>query len=239
MEELSRALRNFNKLVGVAMAVHQLVPDQFGWLSAKVRHPMEPQQILTPGPLAGWPWYIEAVELDSYRSDLTVYGGKTANSEGNYRYGHVTGSIAEPLPPGVKHQSRPHDPPIPFIVRMLTIKDGIVTVRTPEKDRPTDQGPVVFEGMDDGNGSWATVTCYDPRSDQLTVRTGNYLTDGLGYWSDDRTVAEDALQLPPAILEARVATMVRTLDSAADILSKVAARDAEQCERNIVIDPPW
>jgi len=171
MEELSRSLRNFNKILGVATKAHQLAPDQFGWLWGEVRHPMEPQPILASGPLTEWPWYIEAADHDSFASTITVYGGKIANREGNFRYGHVTGHISEPTPPGTKHQSNRHDPPVPYIPRILTIKDDVVTVRTPEKDQPTGQGPVVFEGMH-GYGRWATVTCYDPRSDELTVRSG-------------------------------------------------------------------
>lgn len=231
MEEISRSLLSFSEALGTATVAHQLEPDQFDWLQGEVRHSMEPQPILTPGPLTEWPWYIEATDHDSFASTVTVYGGRITNREGNFHYGHVSGHIAEPTPSGTKHQSNRHDPPIPFIVRILTIKDSIVTVRTPEKDQPVGEGPVVFEGMR-GHGRWATVTCYDPRSDELTIRSGNFVTDGQG-WSDDRTIAEDARQLPRAIVEARVATMVRTLNSTADILNKIASRDSERAEWSV------
>jgi hypothetical protein len=227
MEELFRSLRNFTKVLGVATTAHQLAPDRFDWLQGEVRHPMEPQPILAP-----WPGDTEAIDHNYFTSTVTVYGGRTANRKGDFRYGHVDGHISEPTPSGTKHQSNRHDPPVPYIARTLTIKDDAVTVRTPEKDRPVGQGPVVFEGA--GNiGRWATVTCYDPRSGKLTVRSGNFITDGQGWWSYDRTVAEDAHQLPQAIVEARVATMARTLNGAADILEKVAAEDAARAKWSI------
>lgn len=234
MDELLRSLRNFVKIMGTALVAHQLAPNEFDWLRGEVRHPMEPQPILAEGPLMEWPWYIKATNHDSFASTVTVYGGRIANSEGNFCYGHVSGHISEPTPPGVKHQSNRHDPPVPYISRLLTIKNDVVTVRTAEKDRPTDQGPVVFEGQG-GYGRWATETSFDPRSNKLAVHSGNFITDGQG-WFSDRTVAEDALKLSSAIVKARVATMVGTLNSAADILDKVASCDKERAKWSISRD---
>lgn len=234
MEELASSLQNFNRLLGAATTAHKLVPDQFDWLWGEVRHPMEPQPILESLPL--WPWHVEAPIHDSYGSNVTVYGGGVANRHGDFHYGHVSGHIAEPTPQGTKHQSNRHDPPVPYIPRILTIKNQLVTVRTPEKNLPTNQGPAVFEGMN-GYGRWATVTCYDSRSGKLTVRSGDFITDGQGQGrSYDRTVSEDAHQFPPAIMEARVATMVRTLNSAADILDKIALHDSERAKWRVTYD---
>jgi hypothetical protein len=213
--------------MGIAVTAHELVPDQFDWLSGRVYYPMEPQPIIAPGPLDGWPWYIEETDHDRFTSTVTVYGGRIANSEGNFRYGHVSAHIREPTPTGVKHQSNWIDPPVPYIARILTIKDDLVTVRTPEKDQPVGEGPVVFEGMD-GHGRWATVTSYDPRSEALTVRSGDYITDGHSWFAaDDRTIVENALALPQEIVDSRIATMVKTLDSATDILEQIADHQAE------------
>jgi hypothetical protein len=226
MLRLSLIVRDYNEAMNAAVQAHGLVPDHFKWLHGEIRHPMEPQPILAPGPLTDWPWYVDAVAHDYFTSSLTVYGGKIANRAGDFRFGHIQGSICEPTSPGVKHQSNSTDPPVPYIERTLTINNGIVTVRTPEKDKPVDQGPVVFEGMT-GHGRFATVTCYDPRSTDLTIRSGDFLTDGHG-WSDDRTVAQNALQLPSGILEDRIATMARTLSAVTDILTKVAQQDGAQ-----------
>jgi hypothetical protein len=211
---LSRAQQDFDAAMSAAVRVHHLEPGQFKWLSGSVQYPMEPQPILAPI------WPLEALVHDNFRSSVTVYGGSIANQEGDFSFGHVHGFIAEATPPGVKHQSTRVDPPVPYITRVLTIKNGVVTVRTPEKDLPTNQGPVVFEGMN-GFGRYATITCYNPLSGTLTVRSGDFITDGHG-WSIDRTVEEDALQLHSAITQERIATMTRTLTAAADILRKMA-----------------
>ena len=151
MKELSLPLQNLKDAVNIAVAAHHLVPDRFDWLRGEVRYPMEPQPILNPRPRPDRPWHVETVSHDSFASAVAVYGGRIANDQGDYLYGHVCGRIAEPMPPGCKHQSNQYDPAVPYIEHMLTVKGGVVIVRTPEKDRPVDQGASTHES-DVGHG---------------------------------------------------------------------------------------
>ncbi|MBA3723983.1 MAG: hypothetical protein H0W89_03780 [Candidatus Levybacteria bacterium] len=188
-----------------------LKPGEFDWFTGEVRHAMSPQSILPES----------TTELDYYTDNVTFYGGGIANEAGNFGFGHIQASIDEPLEG--KHQAGEHQSPVPYIPRLLTVKNGIITVDTPTKHAPVGEGPVVVEGLG-RNPRFRKTTKYDTRTGLLTVRSGQLITDGHG-WVDDRTIEQDASELPEDILAPRVATVLRTMKATATIFEKIAWKD--------------
>lgn len=127
--------------------------------------------------------------------------------------------------------------PKPFIPRLLTLKDGVITVDTPTVHASLNDGPVVVEG-NGRNPRFRKTTKFYTETGALTVKSGELITDGHG-WSDDKTVEHDAFELPDDILLPRLATAIRTIKTVSSMFDQIAWRNARSVRWRITEDSPF
>lgn len=148
----------------------------------------------------------------------------------------IQASVDEYIPEGAKHQAGHHQSPVPYIPRLLTAKDGLITVDTPTLNPSLNDGPVVIEGMG-RSPRYRKTTTYNAETGDVKVRSGELITDGHG-WSDDRTIEQDAFELPDDILLPRLATVIRTIKSVSSMFDQIAWRNVENVSWKIQEEPP-
>lgn len=79
--ELARSAVGLETASNAAMVSLGLAPDEFAWFTGETRQPMPPQPVLPESD----------VEVDSFGSRATYYGGRIANDKGNFTCGHNPG----------------------------------------------------------------------------------------------------------------------------------------------------
>jgi hypothetical protein len=177
---------------------------KFDWVSGEVRHPMKPQPILSDSDTL----------VDFYRDYVAVYAD-----------GHINAQIHEPS--RRRHQSGKGAMPVPYITRLLDVKDGVLTVDTPTVREPSKREPAVTEESHYYGASrrFRVVTVFDTKSGSLTAETGNLVGDGSGgIFTDERTKV-DLAGFSRDIKRRRLATVIRTLDAATTVFEEVARQE--------------
>lgn len=211
-----------------------LKENEFSWFNGDARYAMEPQAISTDS--ARWAKLFlgsyQPILHDSYSSNVTYYGGRIANEAGRFACGHIQAHISEPIPEGAKHQSGDLELPVPYIPRILEFNRGIFTVGTPTKHGNPSEGPVVVEG-NGRNPRFRKTTVYNINTGDISVRHGQFITDGHG-WSIDKTKLSDISELDEEVATQRLATMVRTLRAATYIFGQIASRDTSHVTWKVI-----
>lgn len=210
-----------------AMESLGLSSGNFAWLSGKTFHPMTPQRIIPESTLLH----------DSVSSNVTYYGGRAANSLGRFTPGHIQAYINEPIPEGAMHSSGDTVFAKPFISRILTVHNGLITVDTPTTQPSLTDGPLVVEGYG-RNPRFRNTTSYDTQTGVVKVRHGELFSDGHG-WSDDRTQQQDILELPEEVVETRLATLTRTMLATTAIFDSIARRKTDRVTWEITETSPF
>jgi len=228
--ELAQGAAGLEAASNAAMTSLGLAPGEFAWFTGETRQPMPPQTILPESD----------VEVDSFGSRATFYGGRIANDVGNFVCGHIQASVDEYIPEGGKHQAGHHQSPVPYIPRLLTVKNELITVDTPTLNPSLNDGPVVIEGLG-RDPRYRKTTTYNTETGDVTVRSGQLITDGHGGMyrpTEDRTIEQDAFELPDDILLPRLATVIRTIKSVSSMFDQIAWRNVENVSWRIQEEPP-
>lgn len=190
-----------------------LVPGEFVSLRGETRQPKEPQVVIPDFNII----------LDGPGDRATVYG-RSINSSGSFAYDRITAHIHEPTPEGTKHLSAQNLLPMPYIRRSLKAKDGVISVHTPTATPSLDGGPVVVEG-NGRNPAYREITTYNSETENVTVYGGRLIC-GREVRTEDRTIEQDAFELPDDLLVPRLMALVRTIKAATAVFEKVALKDA-------------
>jgi len=228
--ELALSAAGLEAASNAAMVSLGLAPGEFAWFTGKTRQPMPPQTLLPESD----------VEVNYFGSRATYYGGRAANALGNFTCGHIQASVDEYIPEGAKHQSGHNTQPVPYIARLLTAKDGLITVDTPTLNPTLNDGPVVIEGSG-RDPRYRKTTTYNVETGAVTVRSGELITDGQGgIWfpTQDKTIEQDAFELPDDILLPRLATQIRTIRAVSSMFDQIAWRNARNVSWEIKEEPP-
>lgn len=190
-----------------------LVPGEFVWLSGETRQSQEPQIVIPDFNII----------LDGPGDKATVYGGST-DKIGKFAYDRITAHIYEPTPEGTKHLSAQNLLPTPYIRRNLKAKDGVISVHTSTATPSLNDGPVVVEG-NGRNPGYREITTYYSDTENVTVHGGRLIC-GREIRTEDRTIEQDAFELPDDLLVPRLMTLARTIKAAAAVFEKIALKDA-------------
>jgi hypothetical protein len=209
-------------LIPVALG---LAPDEFAWFRGETRQPMPAQRVVPDKPY----------EVDYFTSAATYYGGRIANGLGNFVCGHIHAYVSEAIPEGAKYQADPYTFPAPYIPRLLTVKKDLITVDTPTLNPSLSDGPVVVEGQG-RSPRYRKTTVYNTETGDVTVKSGRSV-NGHG-WSDDRTIEQDAFELPDDMLLLRLATVIRTIRATSSMFDQIAWRNARNVSWSIQEEPP-
>lgn len=226
LDNISIEASGLEAVANAATAGLGLVPGEFAWYTAEASRPMKPQTVLRES----------RVLVDFYTNRATLYGGLIANAAGDFAYGHIRASVKERNPDGVMHQTSRYDPPVPYTPRILTVKDGRVTVDTPTMNPSLSGGPVVVEGMT-RSPRFRETTEYDIRTGDVMFRRGQLMTAGEG-WGDDQTITQDAFEFPDEITLPRLETVVRTIRAASYLFTQVAARNVSDVRFSMYVEDP-
>jgi hypothetical protein len=120
---------------------------------------------------------------------------------------------------------------------LLTAKAGLITIDTPTAKLAPSDGPAVKEGMG-GHYRYRKTTVYNTKTWDVTVKSGDLVTNGQGWQIADRTVEQDAFSLPEEILLVRLATATRTLKAAAAIFLQIAQKNPDGVTWSVTKNPP-
>jgi hypothetical protein len=195
--EIAQGVTRLVEAADAVVASRYLSRRNFAYITGEVRHPMKPQPILSDSDTL----------VDFYRDYVTVYGD-----------GHINASIHEPS--RRRHQAGQGTMPLPYIPRLLNVKDGVLTVDTPTVREPSKREPTVTEESHYYGVSqrFRVVTVFDTKSGSITAETGKLVGDGWGVIFRDERTKVDLAGLPRDIQRRRLATVARTLDAATVIL---------------------